>query len=37
MIVVEATSKLLLFALVVVLVDVATSVATMPILVEVGA
>jgi hypothetical protein len=36
-IVVEATSKLLLFTLVVALVDVAVGVATVPILVEVGA
>jgi hypothetical protein len=36
-IVVEATSELSLFALVVALVDVATSVATTPVLVKVGA
>jgi hypothetical protein len=36
-IVVKATSKFLLFALAVVLVDVAASVATAPVLVEVGA
>jgi hypothetical protein len=35
-IVVEATSELSLFALAVALVDVATSVATAPVLVEVG-
>jgi hypothetical protein len=36
-IVVEVTSELSLFALAVALVDVATSVATMPVLVDVGA
>jgi hypothetical protein len=36
-VVVEATSELSLFAIAVALVDVATSVATTPVLVEVGA
>jgi hypothetical protein len=36
-IIIKATLELSLFALVVVLVDVATSVATAPVLVEVGA